>query len=40
MFLKKKFMRLGLMKKIYKILKDNGYIYYGVLEKPKGKDTI
>ena len=27
------------MKKIYKILKDNGDIYYGVLEQPKGKDS-
>ena len=26
------------MKKIYKILKDNGDIYYGVLEQPKGKE--
>ena len=28
------------MKKIYKILKDNGDIYYGVLEQPKGKELL
>ena len=28
------------MKKIYEILKANRYIYYGVLEKPKGKELL
>ena len=34
----KKIHEIGLMKKIYKILKDNGDIYYGILEQPKGKE--
>ena len=28
------------MKKIYEILKDNGDIYYGILEQPKGKELL
>ncbi len=34
----KKIHEKGLMKKIYEILENNGYLHYGFLDKPKGKD--